>query len=84
MPRPKKSTPPPRSPKKKLLDDKTCYSCKRKDTPYWREGWRPSVILCNACGLRYSKYRRVCTLCNKVGVKANFEKVSCPKCKSTL
>ncbi|ELQ76393.1 putative Zinc finger, GATA-type protein, partial [Trachipleistophora hominis] len=41
-------------------------------------------VLCNACGLRYSKYRRVCMQCNKVGVKANFEKVSCPKCKSSL
>lgn len=81
MPRPPKKSPPARSPKK---IKKSCYACKTERTPYWREGWKKGIILCNACGLRFSKYKKFCAKCNAIGVKAHFDRVTCPKCEEKL
>lgn len=83
MPRPKKQSPPARSPKN-IDVTKKCFSCKTTSTPYWRDSWKPGKPLCNACGLRFSKYKKYCNLCNSIGVKANFERLSCPTCKTWL
>lgn len=40
-----------------------CTSCGSTVTPYWRDGWSPSVMLCNACGLRFQKFARRCPAC---------------------
>lgn len=98
MPRPAKGSPAPRSPKQtvsKFVHSKigpkpdikqarVCYSCSTRVTPYWRDGWSPGILLCNACGLRFSKYRKVCHICKAIGIKANFERITCPICKTCL
>lgn len=45
----------------------TCVNCHTRRTPLWRKGWRDGilkrdVLLCNACGLKYSK-RQYCCYC---------------------
>mgnify|MGYP001141771849 FL=1 len=45
----------------------TCVNCQTRRTPLWRKGWRDAilkrdVLLCNACGLKYSK-RQYCCYC---------------------
>lgn len=98
MPRPLKRSPASRSPDKPILRRpvpesspeydikpiRICYSCSTSVTPYWRDGWSPGIILCNACGLRFSKYRKVCHTCKWVGKKANYERITCPNCGTGL
>ena len=59
---------------------KNCISCGTTKTPYWREAWSSSVLLCNACGLRYSKFRRRCLDCSYVPRKEDKGSKSCTKC----
>jgi len=59
---------------------KNCISCGATKTPYWREAWSSSVLLCNACGLRYSKFRRRCLDCSYVPRKEDKGSKSCTKC----
>lgn len=57
-----------------------CVSCGAGKTPYWRDGWAPGVILCNACGIRYHKYRRYCEACRCIVKKDEQGRLQCPKC----
>lgn len=41
---------------------KTCASCKTKKTPLWRDS-EDGTPYCNACGIRYKKYRIRCSIC---------------------
>lgn len=41
---------------------KTCASCKTKKTPLWRDS-EDGTPYCNACGIRYKKYRIRCSNC---------------------
>jgi len=61
----------------------TCGSCKTTRTPYWRDSWSDSFILCNACGLRYSKFKKYCHDCSYVPRKEDKEASCCPLCSST-
>ncbi|KAH7124868.1 hypothetical protein B0J13DRAFT_149677 [Dactylonectria estremocensis] len=36
-----------------------CHRCNRTDTPEWRRGPDGARTLCNACGLRYAKLKKV-------------------------
>lgn len=60
----------------------TCGSCKTTKTPYWRDSWSTQFILCNACGLRYSKFRRYCNSCNYVPRKEDKGAPCCTQCSS--
>ncbi len=47
---------------------KTCVSCTTTKTPLWRKGWWDEecgmhVLLCNACGMKYSK-GQFCQICH--------------------
>lgn len=57
-----------------------CISCGATKTPYWREAWSTAVLLCNACGLRYSKFRRRCLDCCYVPRKEDKGSRICTKC----
>lgn len=57
-----------------------CISCGATKTPYWREAWSSSVLLCNACGLRYSKFKRRCLDCSYVPRKEDKGSRVCTKC----
>lgn len=57
-----------------------CTSCSLMITPYWRDGWNPEVMLCNACGLRYQKFARHCARCNYIPRKEESMTSSCTKC----
>jgi len=35
-----------------------CYHCGTRETPRWRTGPEGKNTLCNACGLRYAKYKK--------------------------
>lgn len=41
---------------------KTCASCKTKKTPLWRDS-EDGIPYCNACGIRFKKYRVRCSSC---------------------
>lgn len=60
----------------------TCGSCKTQKTPYWRDSWSDSFILCNACGLRYSKFKRYCVECSYVPRKEDKGAPCCTQCAS--
>ncbi|XP_064626495.1 uncharacterized protein LOC135487082 [Lineus longissimus] len=57
---------------------KQCASCGTKKTPLWRDA-EDGTPLCNACGIRYKKYRIRCSYCWYVPRKAGK---SCPICSS--
>ena len=63
---------------------KRCFSCSARKTPYWREGWSEGVMLCNACGIRFHKYRKYCADCSCIAKKDEQGKLHCPKCLSKL
>jgi hypothetical protein len=63
---------------------KICISCKTKKTPYWREGWNKGVSLCNACGIRYQKYKKYCSTCFSIVRKDEKGKLHCPECQAML
>lgn len=58
----------------------TCASCESTITPYWRDGWSPSVMLCNACGLRYQKFARRCPTCVYIPRKEDSLGENCIRC----
>jgi len=55
-----------------------CENCGITDTPQWRKGWfstilARSVVLCNACGLKYNK-NQFCPYCMYVYYKEEDKK----------
>lgn len=57
-----------------------CASCGSTVTPYWRDGWAPEVMLCNACGLRFQKFARRCPSCMYIPRKEDSLGDNCIKC----
>lgn len=63
---------------------KRCDSCGTRKTPYWRDGWQGGVVLCNACGIRYHKYKKYCETCLCIARKNEKGRLVCPKCIEPL
>ena len=56
---------------------KTCASCKTRKTPLWRDS-EDGTPYCNACGIRYKKYRVRCPVCSYIPHKdENINNVCC-------
>jgi len=78
-----KSPSAPRVPYKgRFGSNPVCGSCKSSKTPYWRDSWSNAFILCNACGLRYSKFKRYCNECAYVPRKEDKSTPCCAQCSS--
>lgn len=60
----------------------SCSSCGSTVTPYWRDGWNPDVMLCNACGLRFQKFARRCPACMYIPRKEDSLGDRCVKCSA--
>ena len=65
--------------RKDRTGSKACASCGTRKTPYWRDGW-DSVVLCNACGIRFNKYRMKCAHCLYIPRKDERALSTCPRC----
>lgn len=79
-----KSPSTPRIPYKgRFGSNPACGSCHTSKTPYWRDSWSPAFILCNACGLRYSKFKRYCKDCNYVPRKEDKGAKCCMQCQGS-
>lgn len=63
---------------------KRCASCKAHKTPYWRDGWEKGILLCNACGIRYQKYKKYCLKCHSIARKDDKGRLHCPECNDKL
>lgn len=80
---PSKGPSTPRMPYKgRFGSNPVCGACKTSQTPYWRDSWSDAFILCNACGLRYSKFKRYCNACSYVPRKEDKGFSSCTQCSS--
>ncbi|XP_019645402.1 PREDICTED: nitrogen catabolic enzyme regulatory protein-like isoform X1 [Branchiostoma belcheri] len=62
---------------------KQCASCDTKKTPLWRDA-EDGTPLCNACGIRYKKYRVRCTRCWHVPKKDGKSYPNCGRCGDLL
>ena len=63
---------------------KTCASCKTKKTPLWRDS-EDGTPYCNACGIRFKKYRFRCSACSYIPRKDEREVSKlCCQCGSPL
>ncbi|MBN3279434.1 FDX2 protein, partial [Polyodon spathula] len=58
---------------------KSCASCNTKKTPLWRDA-EDGTPLCNACGIRYKKYRIRCFRCWHIPKKDGNSNSKCLKC----
>ncbi|KFM78880.1 GATA-type zinc finger protein 1, partial [Stegodyphus mimosarum] len=58
------------------LEEKHCASCSAKKTPLWRDA-EDGTPLCNACGIRYKKYKLRCGTCWHIPKKDEFS----PTCR---
>ncbi|XP_037522682.1 GATA-type zinc finger protein 1-like [Rhipicephalus sanguineus] len=63
--------------------DKQCASCATKLTPLWRDA-EDGTPLCNACGIRYKKYKVRCTRCWHIPRKNDNTRSNCKECGATL
>uniref|UniRef100_A0A3Q1EFV4 Zinc finger GATA like protein 1 n=1 Tax=Acanthochromis polyacanthus TaxID=80966 RepID=A0A3Q1EFV4_9TELE len=61
------------------LESKVCASCCTRKTPMWRDA-EDGTPLCNACGIRYKKYRVRCVNCWHIPRKEGNSSSSCLKC----
>ncbi|CAJ1053514.1 GATA-type zinc finger protein 1 [Xyrichtys novacula] len=59
--------------------DKMCASCCTTKTPVWRDA-EDGTPLCNACGIRYKKYRVRCANCWHIPRKESNSNSCCLKC----
>ena len=62
---------------------KTCASCKTKKTPLWRDS-EDGTPFCNACGIRFKKYRIRCSVCSYIPRKDEKTGNVCCLCSSRL
>nr|XP_054765262.1 uncharacterized protein LOC129272049 [Lytechinus pictus] len=62
---------------------KTCESCKTARTPLWRDA-EDGTPLCNACGIRYKKYRIRCPFCWLIPRKDSKTFPYCGRCGMLL
>ena len=62
---------------------KTCASCKTTKTPLWRDS-EDGTPYCNACGIRYKKYRVRCPVCHCIPHKDEVISNTCCMCYSQL
>ena len=62
---------------------KTCYSCHTTKTPLWRDS-EDGIPYCNACGIRYRKYRIRCSGCDYVPHKDELVTCICNICGMQL
>ncbi|KAM8842083.1 GATA-type zinc finger protein 1 isoform 1-T2 [Synchiropus picturatus] len=62
---------------------KVCASCCTKKTPMWRDA-DDGTPLCNACGIRYKKYRVRCGNCWHIPRKENNSNSCCLKCGTSV
>ncbi|XP_051240596.1 GATA-type zinc finger protein 1 [Dicentrarchus labrax] len=58
---------------------KVCASCCTRKTPMWRDA-EDGTPLCNACGIRYKKYRVRCVNCWHIPRKEGNSSSCCLKC----
>lgn len=58
---------------------KVCASCCTRKTPMWRDA-EDGTPLCNACGIRYKKYRVRCVSCWHIPRKEGNSNSHCLKC----
>ncbi|GIX84713.1 GATA-type zinc finger protein 1 [Caerostris darwini] len=61
-------------------EEKHCASCSVKKTPLWRDA-EDGTPLCNACGIRYKKYKLRCGTCWHIPKKDEFHP-TCQYCGS--
>ncbi|GAB1602441.1 GATA-type zinc finger protein 1 [Argonauta hians] len=62
---------------------KVCESCNTRKTPLWRDA-EDGTPLCNACGIRYKKYRVRCSKCWHIPKKDDKTYPKCVRCNSML
>ncbi|KAK9972793.1 hypothetical protein ABG768_023557 [Culter alburnus] len=62
---------------------KMCASCCTRKTPLWRDA-EDGTPLCNACGIRYKKYRVRCQKCWNIPKKEANTNSKCLKCGDVL
>ncbi|GAA6094713.1 GATA-type zinc finger protein 1 isoform X2 [Tachysurus ichikawai] len=65
------------------LYKKICASCCTRKTPLWRDA-EDGTPLCNACGIRYKKYRVRCMQCWNIPRKEASSNSKCLKCGDLL
>ncbi|XP_026789049.3 GATA-type zinc finger protein 1 isoform X2 [Pangasianodon hypophthalmus] len=65
------------------LCKKICASCCTRKTPLWRDA-EDGTPLCNACGIRYKKYRVRCLQCWNIPRKEASSNSKCLKCGDLL
>ncbi|XP_026989283.2 GATA-type zinc finger protein 1 isoform X2 [Tachysurus fulvidraco] len=65
------------------LYKKICASCCTRKTPLWRDA-EDGTPLCNACGIRYKKYRVRCLQCWNIPRKEASSNSKCLKCGDLL
>nr|XP_008101294.1 PREDICTED: GATA-type zinc finger protein 1 [Anolis carolinensis] len=63
--------------------NKRCASCKTKKTPLWRDA-EDGTPLCNACGIRYKKYRIRCLQCWNIPKHCGKRNSHCSSCGGRL
>ncbi|XP_074521524.1 GATA-type zinc finger protein 1 [Halichoeres trimaculatus] len=62
---------------------KVCASCCTRKTPMWRDA-EDGTPLCNACGIRFKKYRVRCVSCWHIPKKESNSNSCCLKCGNSL
>ncbi|XP_013860377.1 GATA-type zinc finger protein 1 [Austrofundulus limnaeus] len=62
-----------------VAKNKVCASCCTRKTPMWRDA-EDGTPLCNACGIRYKKYRVHCVFCWHIPRKEGNSNSCCLKC----
>ncbi|KAF1395108.1 hypothetical protein PFLUV_G00008130 [Perca fluviatilis] len=67
------------SPTTSVSNGKACASCSTRKTPMWRDA-EDGTPLCNACGIRYKKYRVRCVNCWHIPRKEGNSNSCCLKC----
>ncbi|XP_061469739.1 GATA-type zinc finger protein 1 isoform X2 [Rhineura floridana] len=63
--------------------NKRCASCKTRKTPLWRDA-EDGTPLCNACGIRYKKYRIRCFRCWNIPKHGGKPYPHCSTCGGKL